>query len=786
MNNDFQSEKQRFDAALEARIIVLGAKWDLTGATLKTDERITAARTAGTALLLKTSIANLRVKNSGSEKEAAYLESLISPDFKPTLKGLNNLKEGTPAYADVTKFMKDLAFEIGTMSAPKPASDMNKNSQKLAAVLKMPFVSKAPEGLEVAEVEYRAEDWNTAAITIPAELEPSQKEKYEGELKKIAQKIAGDSSRLEFQSYFDHELQPLADITNAEYEARRQEYVDENIFRLSHSTLVDFKEGLDSQMHAARQRIEIDASKIMTTSPFPTLVNDDQTVAPPVAETATPKKSAVHPILAKKLEEIKSKVDTHIAKLSGDDLSKFHERTIVPKIIQLQAEVKALKASSGDKTQLMIKEHYIALFQATEETIMNKLWDETVKAQATPAVKKAESVKATISTHTEDQLAALKNRINDGIAKASVANLKEWHEAKLQPKIAELKERVDTLTSSGKDDVQLLIAQKHLAVLQGGAQAAQLKFAEPQTAQTEPIVLKRPANAFDSIPTLTDVIKPGTGHFAKAAFIGTTQRDQASAKFTADALPLAVIAPEAVAEAPEYVRPRLSLQDMITAKRGAKTVPHKDLFPAVSEKTDPVVSEQKTTLREKAKKALTALAVGAGAVALTGAAIFAGLAAGFAYKDAQKLDDALAKASMSAKADFNKAGSPSFTAPAPVEATVYVPTPANDTTAKAAPKAKVVDDSPKFGEPISDEAPKVTGKHTPKVEKSTTHAKAKADFRPAAAVNDANVSYEPGVLKAFDPLTMRADLSTLVNACKQAGVTGANTVCGSIHAPTVN
>lgn len=504
---------------------------------------------------------------------------------------------------------------------------------------------------------------------------------------------------------------------------------------------------------------------------------------------------------AEKLDAVKVALNAHISVLSGDKLSKFNETGVVPKIAKLKSEEAALKSAGTDNVQLANKQSVISLFEATKNFIENKLRDEPKTAGS----------QSTLPSKLATELEKLRTRVTGYIAAATGDNLVQLHDAKLLPKIAAIKDTITTLKATTNDAFQLLVATEHLAVLKSGAQEAMQKIAteasakpvvKTAVAEVTPITVKRAANEFAYIPELTEVISLGAGSRtasinARNAFIGAAQQDSAFSKLMKKASTAThlTLVPPAKTIVEEVVSPRV----MSRNTANAETVPFKE-FGAVApvEKKGPSLRERLASFGEKAKKGFEYVASGAlvgGTIAGLGAiAIYAGLTLGFEYRDAQKQNDAMIKASASAKADFNKAQA-NFDDENPyLQPTLVVVTAPTHDKAKKAP---VVERTLAEEEAFQDaqaakiaKVAKVAKAETPKVQFASYRTTAKTAFAPVAdvpnapkAANDTTttaekpVSYKASEAKPFEISSFRMDVSTLSKACSTLTKIDPNGVC---------
>lgn len=475
------------------------------------------------------------------------------------------------------------------------------------------------------------------------------------------------------------------------------------------------------------------------------------------------------PKSAAAITEIRAAAKQRILSPTDERLKRINNGTAFGKYsrffeTQLTKEYHPILFIQGVQPRSAMQKQAVEFLQDFARDVSKAVLAEQAQKSKINTVEKAPP-KTDISQTTYDSMIVkireLKSKIELGVAHATIKKLEEFQEKRMKPKLDSLQQEIAALEKSDDQPRLLNIKEKHFQMLQ---------------AQSQKI-----GKQLNQVPVLTDAVEPTMSSFAKAVLFGQSQRDPAAAKFI-EALKQSP-APKDATIVEEVPTPPSKLSERDLSK--AKIAKWKDV-PALSEQRAVVTAE-----KPKASIFKSLMATAAVTAALVGS-VMAGLAGGTLYREAQR-DTAQDNARLvSAQADFNESAAiynsrpltEFFTEPAAQGAKVK-------TVDKNIHKTVKVDDSPKFAAELQHKhrADYKVMKDTdiqPVKHEKTISAKAKADFRPAAAANDANMTYEPTVMKAFDPLSMRADLTTLVNACKQAGVSGANTVCGSITAPTVN
>ncbi len=320
-----------------------------------------------------------------------------------------------------------------------------------------------------------------------------------------------------------------------------------------------------------------------------------------------------------------------------------------------------------------------------------------------------------------------------------------------------------------------------MAVIIAGTMSAFNKLTEETRAKHAPVVVAEPVSAVTTVrkppayvPTLTEVVKLGPVAAAKAAFIITTAQDRARetlrnipASAEIVVFPQATRKDEAVAKVTTPSSPapiQIGFED-----DGITTVQFKEVIPQ---------KKPESWIRKAGIKLAvgTAWAVGAAAVAFAG--VFGGTMIAIKHQD--NVRDA--KIAAAATAQFNQAAEVTAAQRAvnaaketgyysPFAGSAVKATPAAEATiepvAVAPVEAKIVEAK----QPVSE----------PKVAKASTTVKAKADFKPAAAANDDQVTYTNAIIaKPFDIATSRVGLDTWNGACttlKARGVTVDSGVC---------
>ena len=486
-------------------------------------------------------------------------------------------------------------------------------------------------------------------------------------------------------------------------------------------------------------------------------------------------------------------IEQIIAGASAADLQKYIAKILKPRADEVRRELQTRREEFANETAFTLIEGPMINFADKLDTLV---------AQAVRKIAQAEP-KPVANVNTLDARAAvLETRINNHVATLSGKNLRQFYEEQLKPKATAIKAEIDFLELSEGDPTLLQDKKKHLDVIAKGMATSFIKIMDERRAEREaaqsiapaaipasipaaPVVAAiEPVSAVTTVrnppayvPTLTEVIELGPVAAAKAAFIITTAQDRARATLrnipaSAEivAFPLAPRKDEAVAKVttpsstPSSPAPiQIGFED-----DGITTVEFKE-----------VKAEPKTSAPWW-KRAAVAAAWVVGYVAVGIGGTFLGVAGKIAYQD--HVRDA--KIAAAATEQFNQAAESSPAQRAvdlAKEKGYYSPFAESAAKVTPAPEATI--------EPVAvapGEAKIVEAKQTvsePKVVKTVSTVKAKADFKPAAAVNDDQVTYTNAIIaKPFDIATSRVGLDTWNGACstlKARGVTVSSDVCPS-------
>lgn len=367
MNNDFRADKQQFEDALKQRLFVLGSKWDIPHHEFEQDSRYAEALRLGTALLLSISIARLRLQNKvNTDDQITYLTSLSNGTYTPSLGG-SSFRKDTPAYADVTKFLKDLAFDVGILVEQKES--LVKEAASKQAV-HTGFDSEA-EGVDVIEIHmpHTHFDWN--AITVPADIQQDDRAQREDEKSRIGE-IVTKSSAVEVEAYLHETLRPRFREIALELIKRRGKYATDEAYQMGELELINFKDSVGSLIQQA-----IAKTKSNSDMPYPILI--DAADLPP-AQSRKPEPKPME----KYLSVMRTDIAAYVDGTKGDELKQFYEQQLKPKFVELFGEVKMLKKSGHSPEQLDIKERHLAVLKEGMAIAMRKINAEVAQERSVP------------------------------------------------------------------------------------------------------------------------------------------------------------------------------------------------------------------------------------------------------------------------------------------------------------------------------------------------------------------------------------------------------------------
>ncbi len=643
-----------------------------------------------------------------------------------------------------------------------------------------------------------AEKWGVSEMDPKiAEIGKSAQFAFLGRTSLTLTRIRNNSPFKEHQSYFESltaqnfapKLYGVAIQAGSSEEAEAKKLLKDLAYYVGGSILYEQAQKQKAALHLSKAPVWINTGLVPTDHGIE--VTESQLPHHEIDWGAETIPAPLSPDESSRINDEKDNISKIINGASPLDLKRYLQTTLRPRFAEVFTELRNRRQKYHTPTGFELQEGALINFKKSlGEFIQHAL--HKIKASAVDAennitpfptlISKDKAVQppemtAPKTTATpaalQAKLDALQARITNHVGALSGQNLRQFYEGPLKAKALTLKTEIDDLKRNGNDPTTLHIKEKHMGVIVAGLAATYDKIMDEHRAShpiakvtsSTPISVRTPPANIGFIPTLTDVVTPAQAAAAQAAFLIATTQDRARA--TLSRIPV-------LAEVIEF--PRAAQKKVQDAKAtppaaaplqigfkddGITTVEFKEVIPSAEPK------KQGSWLKKAATKVAIGAAWAVGGVAIFFGGAFLGVMGKIAYQDHVR-DGKIAAA---ATAQFNQAAEASAAQRAvdlAKETGYYNPLAQNVAKATPAPvEAKTVEAK----QPVSE----------PKVAKAPSTVKAKADFRPAAAANDDQVTYNNAIIsKPFDILSSRIGLDTLNNACrflKANGTTVENGIC---------